>query len=73
VSFRLVDDDIVFHAPAGAGQDALDGTVIAFEADAFDQSDGNGWSVLVVGRVEPDTEPGLTRVQSARISGHRFR
>jgi hypothetical protein len=47
--------------------------VIAFEADAFDPAGGDGWSVLVVGRVESDPEPGLTRVQSERISGHRFR
>jgi nitroimidazol reductase NimA-like FMN-containing flavoprotein (pyridoxamine 5'-phosphate oxidase superfamily) len=74
VHYRLVDDDIVFRSPSdGApGPGALDGAVIAFEADQFDPDEAGGWSVLVVGRVEPDREPGFTRVPSERISGHRF-
>jgi nitroimidazol reductase NimA-like FMN-containing flavoprotein (pyridoxamine 5'-phosphate oxidase superfamily) len=73
VRFRLVDDDIVFTEPADATTGApLAGTVIAFEADAFDPDHVAGWSVLVVGRVEPAPEPGFTTVRSERISGLRF-
>ena len=74
VHYHLVDDDIVFRAPADAtpGSGSLDGAVIAFEADQFEPDERGGWSVLVVGRVEPDREPGFTRVPSERISGHRF-
>jgi nitroimidazol reductase NimA-like FMN-containing flavoprotein (pyridoxamine 5'-phosphate oxidase superfamily) len=74
VHYRLVGDDIVFHAPSPqtAAPGALAGTVIAFEADGFDSPDDAGWSVLVVGRVEADRSSGSTRVPSARISGLRF-
>lgn len=74
VHYRVVDDDIVFRAPAdhGSAPGTLDGTVIAFEADEFDPADDGGWSVLVVGRVESAAEPGFTRVPSERISGLRF-
>jgi uncharacterized protein len=74
VHYRLVDDDIVFHAPSpqSAAPGALAGTVIAFEADGFDSPDDAGWSVLVVGRVEADGTSDGTRVPCARISGVRF-
>jgi len=74
VQYELVDDDIVFRAPTDAapGHGSLDGAVIAFEADQFDADERAGWCVLVVGRVEQDGEPGITRVPSERISGHRF-
>ncbi len=73
VHYELVDDDIVFRAPIDApGPGALDGAVIAFEADQFDPDESGGWSVLVVGRGEADGQPGFTRVPSERISGHRF-
>ncbi|MEU6255830.1 pyridoxamine 5'-phosphate oxidase family protein [Streptomyces sp. NPDC047043] len=36
---------------------AIDGVVVAFEADAFDAEDESGWSVVVTGRAEVVTDP----------------
>jgi uncharacterized protein len=51
VNFRLSDgDSIVFRS--GEGQKlraSLDGSVIAFEADAFEDETSEAWSVLVQG------------------------
>lgn len=43
-----------------AGSDlvrAVDGAVVAFEADAFDAHDRSGWSVVVTGRATVVTDP----------------
>jgi nitroimidazol reductase NimA-like FMN-containing flavoprotein (pyridoxamine 5'-phosphate oxidase superfamily) len=73
VRYELVDDDIVFHSPSAqaVAPGTLAGAVIAFEADGFGHDD-QGWSVLVVGRVEAEGAAGPTRVPSAHISGLRF-
>jgi nitroimidazol reductase NimA-like FMN-containing flavoprotein (pyridoxamine 5'-phosphate oxidase superfamily) len=73
VRYHLVDDDIVFAAARDPFKASLAGTVIAFEADAFDPDHTTGWSVLVVGRVESSADAGTTRVPSDHISGLRFR
>lgn len=67
VNFRLVDDRIVFRTRAGAKLDAaLNRTVVAFEVDDVDPTDGSAWSVLVVGRSEVVTEPAAVAELDAR-------
>jgi nitroimidazol reductase NimA-like FMN-containing flavoprotein (pyridoxamine 5'-phosphate oxidase superfamily) len=53
VRFTMVDDHVVFRTSretllARVVADAI----VAFEADAIDNHQGHGWSVLVVGRAE---------------------
>jgi nitroimidazol reductase NimA-like FMN-containing flavoprotein (pyridoxamine 5'-phosphate oxidase superfamily) len=53
VRFTMVDDDVLFRTSretllARVVSDAI----VAFEADAIDNDQGHGWSVLVVGRAE---------------------
>ncbi len=61
VSYRLLDDSIVFRAVPGSRlmTSALN-RVVAFEVDALSQNDLGGWSVLVLGYVrEIRDEPTL--------------
>jgi uncharacterized protein len=57
VTYKLVDEDIVFTTASGAKlQAATDHAVIAFEVDHFDPLDHTGWSVLVTGVARPVTD-----------------
>lgn len=53
VNFRVIDDAIVFRTSPGSKLSAaLEGAVVAFEADHYATEDRTGWSVLAVGRAE---------------------
>jgi nitroimidazol reductase NimA-like FMN-containing flavoprotein (pyridoxamine 5'-phosphate oxidase superfamily) len=59
VGFRVDGDRIVFALPAGdRGAGAVNGTVVAFEADDVDPTTGVGWTVMVQGpaRLVPDPQ-----------------
>jgi uncharacterized protein len=50
VNFVLTDAGVVFRTRRGTKLDAaVDGAVVAFEADAFDPLFHSGWSVVVTG------------------------
>ena len=50
VNYAVVDDAIVFRSSPGAKVSAaVQGAVVAFEADESDVRSSTGWSVLVVG------------------------
>lgn len=50
VSFCLRGDELFIPVPdSGPLTDALRGSVVAFEADAYDESTRTGWTVAVVG------------------------
>jgi hypothetical protein len=58
VNFVALADGIVFRTRAGGGLDsAVRGTVVGFEADAYDEELRTGWSVLVVGPAEEVADP----------------
>ncbi|WP_327673898.1 pyridoxamine 5'-phosphate oxidase family protein [Kitasatospora sp. NBC_00458] len=73
VRFRLdAAGGVLLSAPAGSElARAVDGAVIAFEADEVDGADGTGWCVTVLGRAEvrraearhPGREPDAGRVE----------
>lgn len=48
VRYGTLDGDIVFRAGAGRELRAIDGSIIAFQADSV-AGDDSGWHVLVVG------------------------
>ena len=53
VSFAVIEGELVVGVRAGSAGDAVAaGAVVAFEADAFDQTSRRGWSVVVTGPVE---------------------
>ncbi|MFF2745610.1 pyridoxamine 5'-phosphate oxidase family protein [Kitasatospora sp. NPDC058048] len=53
VPFRLAPGGVLLSAPAGSElARAVDGAVIAFEADEVDGRDGSGWFVTVLGRAQ---------------------
>ncbi|MFI2607611.1 pyridoxamine 5'-phosphate oxidase family protein [Kitasatospora sp. NPDC018619] len=53
VPFRLAPGGVLVSAPAGSElARAVDGAVIAFEADEMDGRDGTGWFVTVLGRAQ---------------------
>lgn len=53
VNFALHGDDVVFRLRGESRlAAAVDGTVVAFEADEVDQARQTGWSVVVTGRAE---------------------
>lgn len=59
VGFRVDGDRIVFSLRAGdGGAGAVNGAVVAFEADDVDPTTGVGWTVLVQGaaRLVPDPQ-----------------
>ncbi|MEE1826194.1 pyridoxamine 5'-phosphate oxidase family protein [Streptomyces sp. BE20] len=68
VRFRLdAGGGVLVSAAAGSElARAVDGAVIAFEADEVDGTDGTGWCVTVLGRAEvrrPARGPGAARVE----------
>lgn len=59
INFSL-DEDASVLLFTSAGSDlvrAIDGVVVAFEADEFDAATRSGWSVIVTGRATVVTEP----------------
>ncbi|GGS61802.1 hypothetical protein GCM10010206_24950 [Streptomyces cinerochromogenes] len=59
VNFRLdTDSSVVLRTAAGSELvRAVDGAVVAFEADEFDAVTHSGWSVVVTGRAALVTDP----------------
>jgi nitroimidazol reductase NimA-like FMN-containing flavoprotein (pyridoxamine 5'-phosphate oxidase superfamily) len=50
VSFSLHDDDVLIQVPGDSPLiDQLRGSVVAFEADAYDAAVRTGWTVAVIG------------------------
>lgn len=50
VNFSMVGDDVIFRTDRGLKLDASEDRLVAFEADAVDESTRSGWSVVVQGR-----------------------
>jgi nitroimidazol reductase NimA-like FMN-containing flavoprotein (pyridoxamine 5'-phosphate oxidase superfamily) len=68
VNFALVDGDVVIRTGAsGKLAAAVDGAVVAFEADEYDLVSRTGWSVTVVGRARELTDPAA--VERLRTTG----
>ena len=59
VNFSLDSDSSVLlcTSPGAELARAIDGVVVAFEADEFDAATRSGWSVVVTGRAGPVTDP----------------
>ncbi|MFD1663011.1 pyridoxamine 5'-phosphate oxidase family protein [Streptomyces caeni] len=59
VNFSLDDDSSVLlcTSPAAELVRAIDGAVVAFEADEFDAATQSGWSVVVTGRAAVVRDP----------------
>ncbi|WP_030833052.1 pyridoxamine 5'-phosphate oxidase family protein [Streptomyces hygroscopicus] len=59
VNFSLdADSSVLLRTSAGSGLvHAIDGVVVAFEADDFDAAARSGWSVVVTGRAAVVTDP----------------
>ncbi|MBM9510180.1 pyridoxamine 5'-phosphate oxidase family protein [Actinacidiphila acididurans] len=66
VNFSLDEDgSVLLHSSAGSDLvRAIDGAVIAFEADEFHAASRSGWSVVVTGRATVVTDP----AEQARLS-----
>ena len=65
VSFRLVDDRIVFHSGRSAPKN-----VIAFQVDDIDPRSHQGWSVVVTGVAHEVTDPAELAVMHAIVTPH---
>lgn len=62
VNFTTLPDGVAFRTRAGGGLDlAVRGSVVGFQADAYDPDRRSGWSVLVVGHAEEVTDPEVVR------------
>jgi nitroimidazol reductase NimA-like FMN-containing flavoprotein (pyridoxamine 5'-phosphate oxidase superfamily) len=58
VNYAVFEGDVVFRTGPGTKLDAaVAGAVIAFEIDQIDRFSHAGWSVLVVGKAGPITDP----------------
>ncbi|GGY09655.1 pyridoxamine 5'-phosphate oxidase family protein [Streptomyces anandii] len=59
VNFSLdIDSAVLLRTSAGSDLvRAVDGVVVAFEADEFDADSRSGWSVVVTGRATAVTDP----------------
>ncbi|MGV9452477.1 pyridoxamine 5'-phosphate oxidase family protein [Streptomyces sp. NPDC003635] len=59
VNFRLLDDGAVLLRTAADSElaKAIDGAVVAFEADEVDVATRSGWSVVVTGPASVITDP----------------
>ncbi|MFC9221477.1 pyridoxamine 5'-phosphate oxidase family protein [Streptomyces hygroscopicus] len=68
VNFSLdADSSVLLRTSAGSGLvHAIDGVVVAFEADDFDAAARSGWSVVVTGRAAVVTDP-AERERLARV------
>lgn len=75
VNFVLTDAGVVFRTSGGTKLDAaVDGAVVAFEADWFDAVYHEGWSVVVTGvaqvRALHDLPPRAARAPRWAAPGH---
>jgi nitroimidazol reductase NimA-like FMN-containing flavoprotein (pyridoxamine 5'-phosphate oxidase superfamily) len=70
VNFLLDGQDVVFRTATGAKLSAIEvGHYVSFEADAYDQAAGTGWSVLVNGLAEiVETEAEATRLDELGLT-----
>ncbi len=70
VNFTAADDSVLFRTVAGTKLAAATRrTVVAFEADHFDEDVDRGWSVLVRGMATELTDgPLLERARSIRVA-----
>jgi hypothetical protein len=70
VNFAVHQKALVFRtAPASRMALALDGAVVAFEVDRFDEDGQSGWSVLVTGTATRVTDVStLVRLEQLRLS-----
>ena len=60
VNFVLLRGRIYIRTSEAAGEKLVhDGSVVAFEADAFDADHRTGWNVVVLGRASSVTDPVL--------------
>lgn len=70
VNYGLLGDLIVFFTGPGTKlRFAMDNSVVAFEADQFDEATESGWSVMAVGTAFEIDDPAV--VEAARRSGVR--
>jgi len=68
VNFTVDAGDIVIRTLAGGKlAAAIDGAVVAFEADEYDPVTRTGWSVTAIGEAREVTDP--VRIQSLQTSG----
>lgn len=70
IHYVVFDHGVLFGTAAGTKLDAaVRGTVVAFEADAYDPESGAGWSVVLVGAASEITRPILLeRAQAAPLT-----
>jgi nitroimidazol reductase NimA-like FMN-containing flavoprotein (pyridoxamine 5'-phosphate oxidase superfamily) len=67
VNFVPLRDGIVFGLGQGSPvAAAVEGDVVAFEADAYDEQRQTAWTVLVVGHAEEATDPESLRAIAQR-------
>ncbi|NUS18099.1 MAG: pyridoxamine 5'-phosphate oxidase family protein [Streptomyces sp.] len=73
VNFSLDEDSsVLVHTSAGSDLvRAVDGAVVAFEADEFQAGTRSGWSVVVTGRATVVTDP-AERDRLARTGPHSW-
>lgn len=66
--------EVVVPVPASWRAEVMDGAVVGFQADLFDERTLCGWTVLVVGRSRPVTDPVAVEAlcrRGPRSWGHR--
>ncbi|MFI6845219.1 pyridoxamine 5'-phosphate oxidase family protein [Kitasatospora sp. NBC_00085] len=66
--------ELVIPVPASWRADVMDGEVVGFQADQFDEQTLRGWTVLIVGRSHLVTDPVMVadlRHQGPRQWGHQ--
>jgi hypothetical protein len=61
--------EVVIPLPAGWRADLMDGAVVGFQADRFDERTLRGWTVLIVGRSHTVSDPAT--VEELRRRGPR--
>jgi len=62
VNFTALPDGVAFRTRAGGTLDlAVRGSVVGFQADAYDPERCAGWSVLVIGHAEEVSDPEARR------------
>ncbi|MCW2901533.1 MAG: hypothetical protein JWO67_3798 [Streptosporangiaceae bacterium] len=58
VNFALDQDSVIIRTAVGSKlAAAMRGTIVAFEADAFDGTNRTGWSVTVIGQASAVRDP----------------
>ena len=68
VFIAMVDDSIVFRTVPGIKLSAaVQGAIVAVEADELDERTGEGWSVLVRGIAHEVTDPAVADAARGRL------